>query len=234
MCVISDDLSTDQKYLAKIYNCVRTGSIDDALAVQDPGNISHARWLTTANRFLRLYLSTCDPSENLVRIVKYIMLCYVPTWFDIKCRESIFLGSRHFYNLIRRCKALDQKTCDVVRPVIQHNAYFGHAECILLSMLIDEDYKMRQLAFLRIRKARESGISSQRVYSLSDINFQANVYTDKISWIYIQADPPILVEFPLDALRNIAEIGKVPQSKSGKNNQGSQQGFFAGNESKRS
>ena len=50
LCVTTDDLSTDQKYLAKIYNCVRNSFVNDSLSVQDPGNKSHSRWLTTANR----------------------------------------------------------------------------------------------------------------------------------------------------------------------------------------
>ena len=209
--VTTDDLSTDQQYLAMIYNAVRNGSVDEFLCMRDPGNISHARWLTTANRFLRLYVATENPSEDLVRIVKYIMKCYVPTWFDIKSDESIFLGSLHLYSLIKRFKSVDDKTCAIVRPVIQHNAYFAHAECILLSMLVDADITLRKLACLRIKKARDSDKSDRRIYALPVVNFQANTYTDMISWVTPYTDPPILSGYSLETINLMSEESKVPE-----------------------
>ena len=48
------DLSTDQEYLHDICNALRSGHSSDDLAKRDPGKMSHARWLTTANRILQL------------------------------------------------------------------------------------------------------------------------------------------------------------------------------------
>ena len=77
ICIHPDILSTDQKYLLRMFNSVKEGYLDTSLSLSDPGNISHARWLTTANRFLRLYVATETPSEALIRIVHYIMKCYM-------------------------------------------------------------------------------------------------------------------------------------------------------------
>ena len=51
-------LSTDQKYLYEIHTAVSTGIIPEGLASRSPGCLNHARWLTTANRLLRIYVST--------------------------------------------------------------------------------------------------------------------------------------------------------------------------------
>ena len=72
------ELSTDQKSLLDIYRAVSGGSCSASLASRNPGKIVHSRWLTTANRFLRLYVSTNEPSSILIEIVQFIMTVYVP------------------------------------------------------------------------------------------------------------------------------------------------------------
>ena len=44
------DLSTDQKYLYLITQAIATGNCSGRIASMEPGNMSHYRWLTTANR----------------------------------------------------------------------------------------------------------------------------------------------------------------------------------------
>ena len=78
------ELSTDQKYLGQMHQVIRNGSGSDSLARRDPGNVSLARWLTIANRIMRVYVSTNEPSDELKALVEYVMKVYVPTWFDIK------------------------------------------------------------------------------------------------------------------------------------------------------
>ena len=60
-----DKLSCDQKYLLDICNAVITGHCPDNLANRSPGNLNLSRWLTTANRILRFYISDKKPSKNL-------------------------------------------------------------------------------------------------------------------------------------------------------------------------
>ncbi|KAJ2945333.1 hypothetical protein O0L34_g9424 [Tuta absoluta] len=49
-------LSTDQKYLYDICEAVSSGVCSVELANRQPGKMAHSRWLTTANRILRLYV----------------------------------------------------------------------------------------------------------------------------------------------------------------------------------
>ncbi|GBM71590.1 hypothetical protein AVEN_212941-1 [Araneus ventricosus] len=47
-------LSTDQQYLYRICLAIKEGSCSSSVTDNSPGKLSHARWLTTANRLLRL------------------------------------------------------------------------------------------------------------------------------------------------------------------------------------
>ena len=55
------ELSSDQAYLYKIMIAIQSGVIDKTLLQEKPGPMSHARWLTTACRICRLYVSQDEP-----------------------------------------------------------------------------------------------------------------------------------------------------------------------------
>ena len=67
------DLRSDQKNLFSIFRAVRMGFVSPHLASQKPGPLNHSRWLTTACRMLRLYVSTSQSSSALIDLVQYIM-----------------------------------------------------------------------------------------------------------------------------------------------------------------
>ena len=114
-----------------------------------------------------VYVATDSPSEHLVSIVNFIMKCYAPSWFTIKCNPYILDGSKNLFSLIHHCKSVSPETQEIVLPVIQNNAYFAHSECVLLPMLVDDDPNMRKLTLLRILKARQIENSvNKRVYAL--------------------------------------------------------------------
>ncbi|GBN06382.1 hypothetical protein AVEN_38035-1 [Araneus ventricosus] len=77
-------LSKDQKYLLDIFYAALTGVCSSDLFRRDTGPTSHARCLTTANRILRLYIRTEEPSSELIQLVYYIMRVYCIAWFSIK------------------------------------------------------------------------------------------------------------------------------------------------------
>lgn len=85
---VVDELSTDQKYLYETCQAVSTGSCTLELANRKPGKMAHSRWLTSANRILRLYISTLNPSENLQFLVNDVVKVYAPIWFLIKHKAS--------------------------------------------------------------------------------------------------------------------------------------------------
>ncbi|CAB0043525.1 unnamed protein product [Trichogramma brassicae] len=45
---------------------IQSGECSSELSMRKPGCLNHARWLTCANRILRLYVSTADPSSSLL------------------------------------------------------------------------------------------------------------------------------------------------------------------------
>ena len=114
-----------------------------------------ARWLTTANRFMRLYVSSDHPSEGLLNIITYIVNVYVPKWVAVK---------------------------KIIHPVIQRNSYFAHPENILLSMVHDDRRHICELGWRRILNARDSGETGVRTFILNKINMNAALHYDMIDW----------------------------------------------------
>ena len=72
-----NDLSTDQKYLMDVCITVSSGNCSLDFSFKIPEKIAHSRSLTLANRMLRLYVSTGNPTENLTTLTEYIMKVYV-------------------------------------------------------------------------------------------------------------------------------------------------------------
>ncbi|XP_050308327.1 uncharacterized protein LOC126744782 [Anthonomus grandis grandis] len=202
----TEDLSMDQKYLYAINTAVITGNCPTDLAHKSPGKISHARWLTTANRILRLYVATIHPTENLCHLAQFIVKVYAPVWFQIKTHPSCKDGSRNLWKLIQNSRYLSKELRDVIDPVIQRNAYFFHPENLLLAMLTDEQKNIMELAARRILKARDSlALRRQlRIFEVPAVNFNASSYIDVIDWQENNnCDPPILRSFSNDDLKKL-------------------------------
>lgn len=197
-------LSTDQKYLLMIYSAVSSGICPQNLAKMNPGKIHHARWLTTANRILRLYISTVAPSETLKILVQYIMKVYIPVWFQIKCNPSADQGAKHLHQLILKSQFLPEKYRTIVNKVIQNNSYFAHSENLLLAMIYDTNDVIRKLGISRIIKARTAGQTSLRQFKLPKLMFDAQEYHFMINWQTTQlAEPPVTKHLSTDLLTDI-------------------------------
>jgi len=90
------NLSNDQAYLYKMTSAISGVNIRQSLLNLNLGNIGHSRWFTTANRILRLHIST----DNLKHLVNYVMKVYIPAWFRIKLYSLVSNGSRHFLHIL--------------------------------------------------------------------------------------------------------------------------------------
>lgn len=97
--------------------------------------MAHSRWVTTANRILRLYVSTKIPSEGLKLITNYVVKVYAPSWFNIKKNHQAIHGPRLIHDMIRMCSFLP-------------------SEYKKLAMLENSRSFVRELALRRIIKAR--------------------------------------------------------------------------------
>ena len=189
-----EDLSTDQKYLLDIYNVVRDGNCSSDILNRNPGKMAHSRWLTTANRILRLYISTEKPSFNLLTLANYVMFVYAPMWFDIKRNPHFSNGAINVFKMISRTRVLNEEARSIVEPVIQRNAFFAHPENLLMSMVHDESGFIRELGWRRIRKARNARANENnlRTFSVPKLNFNASDYTAMIDWFQTEIfEPPL-------------------------------------------
>ena len=192
--VTADDLSTDQQYLFDICEAVITGCCSLSLSRRDPGAMSHSRWLTTANRILRLYVASECPSDNLKTLATYVVRVYGPMWFHIKMKPSCKDGSLHLWRTISRSRYLPKVYKAVIDPVIQRNGFFGHPENILLGMITDTRKHIRALGLRRILRSRneckETGV---REFDIPKLNFSAIDYIDLIEWQNLNiTEPPVI------------------------------------------
>ncbi|ESN95353.1 hypothetical protein HELRODRAFT_179421 [Helobdella robusta] len=208
---VVNELSTDQKYLYEICQAVLTGSCSPELANRQPGNLSHSRWLTCANRLLRLYVSTPDPSESLQILVEYVVKVYAPILFSIKQKTFFKDGAKHIFNLILFSRYLPTNLRTIVDSVIERNAFYAHPENLLVSMLFDDRDYIWELACRRIIKARNTDNGfKQRIFKTPKLNFSAKDYTEIISWQERQVTvPPVLRDVTNDELEKMAKDGSL-------------------------
>lgn len=141
----------------EICKAVFVGYCPQDLANRDPGTLSHSRWLTFADRLLRLYVGTAYPTPQPVSLATFVMKVYAPSWFTIKYNSTFRDGPRNLQLFISRFQYLPDNLMDIVKSVVQDNAYFAHAEDVLAAMLFDDRSYVRQLSIRRIMKARKSG-----------------------------------------------------------------------------
>ena len=193
--ITKKDLSSDQKYLWEIAHAVSSGVCPASLAAKVPGNMSLSRWLNTASRFLRLFITKDKPNKNLRTIVMFIMKVYVPLWFQIKKRKRCIYGSVHLFNFIKMSRYLDSNILSVVDEVVKTNGYYAHSENILLAMLADKDIEIRKKAVEKIKQIRslknnEKNNENIRLFKVPKINFLATTYTEMINWDENVTEPP--------------------------------------------
>ncbi|XP_060801595.1 uncharacterized protein LOC132902031 [Amyelois transitella] len=206
--VTRNELSTDQKYLYDVMTAISTGSFSLNLANIAPGPLNHSRWLTTANRILRLYATKTDPEENLVILATFVMRVYGPMWFTIKCNPSCTNGAKHLWQTIALSRYLNAPLKKILDKVIQRNGYFGHPENILIAMLGDNREIIRKLAYQRILKAGAEKTLRLRTFKVPSLNFDAKDYTDLITWQDCKiTDPPLTSNLSDEALKEIVKSG---------------------------
>ena len=89
---ILKDLSTDQAYGYRIVTAIRTEVLPENLTNLEIGSVSHPRWLTTAYRFCRLWVSfhflTEENLRNLRLIIEFTVGVYYPCWFQVMVKHS--------------------------------------------------------------------------------------------------------------------------------------------------
>ena len=208
------ELSSDQKYLYELSNTIVSGSVlPPNFEHRSPGNLSHSRWLTLANRILRLYVATRSPTDDLQTLVDFVLRVYAPTWFSLRKKSSIVFGSAHLCDIIKRTRYLPSVYRPHIDKTIQRNAFYAHQENLILNMLHSPDEPIRQNAIGKILRARERNISLPvREFKIPTINFHAQEPWEMINWDETQrTEPPITIQMSIDEIMN-PEFRKVIRS----------------------
>lgn len=208
------ELSRDQNYLLDMCKAVTSGEISQSISLKKPGPLSHSRWLTTASRILRLYMSEENLNESLRLLASYVVNVYASMWFLIKFNPSITNGSKHFFEIIQKTRYLPDNLKLLIDEVIQRNGYFAHHENILLSMVHDNRENIRKLAYQRILNARKNSDNLLRKFKVPRINFDALEYFEIIHWKEVErTDPPVLQIFSNEEILSMMEAKTVPCGK---------------------
>lgn len=203
-----DKLRGDQKYLYRMVLAVHSGVCDDVMANLKPGPVSQARWLTTASRVLRLYISTREPSKELKKVVKFIVQVYAPFWFLVKTRPQAIHGSRNVHQYITWLRNMPADVQTVVRKSVRTNSYFFHPENILLSMITDSDRHVRARAYEKILELRKEPQAEIRVFHPAILPYMAMV-----DWRNFTTESPCLQFYTQEQLaefNNSEEIIEIP------------------------
>lgn len=210
----------DQSYLYRMVRSVHTGECDDRLASEKPGAISTARWLTTASRILRFYVTCAKPPVILKKLAEFVMKVYAPFWFLVKSQPLAIHGSRHVFKYISWIRQLPEDVQQILRPSIENNAYFFHPENVLLSMITDQDPLVRSDGYNKILSARnEAAVGIRQMYGAqvkNFIDFESDSYYHMINWTKFELTEPPCLQFymqdQLEALQFSKEIIEIPGS----------------------
>lgn len=202
-------LRNDQKYLLDLAKAVSSGVCHPSLAEQKPFPQNVARWLSTAARLLRLYMSSSSPSDALRKIVLYVMKVYIPLWFRKKWNEFWADGGRHIFALVslsrQHCPEFHSK---YIKEIIGRNNYFIHPENLLISMITDADKEIRDKGYRKIMEARRTSSPNLRIYEKlepDEINFSCRHYSDILNWDNVKLyEPPFTKTLPLNQLERYA------------------------------
>ena len=180
-----------------------------------PGTVTAARWVTTASNILLLYMQEEEPSDNLKQMVEIINNLYIPSLFNIKQNWHCSNGSRHLFDMIKLARDLfvpkHPDLFDVVKKTVRQNGFYAHPENVLLSMVHDDNDKIREEAIKIIEELRANDDDKQsgelrKFFVPKRINFEAKGYHELVNYADFTPDmicsPPILKDYSIDEIRN--------------------------------
>ena len=196
------DLSTDQSYGYRIATAIRTGVLPKDLALLEIGPVSHSRWLTTALRFMRIWISKHNLDEkdvdNLRMIVEFCVGVYIVNWFNIKINSKWTQGPRHLLFQLQLLRDQSEHVKNIVMPSVRRSAWYGFSESVLQAMLCSQEAGERIDAVEKILNIRgtgdettQVGDSSVRSRKTPAINSDATTLSQLIDWTSAVYEPPL-------------------------------------------
>ena len=200
-------MSTDQRYLYKIAQLVNFGIPDSSEQLNNfvlnnqPGVMNHARWMNTAARLLRYYISRKRATEDEKTLVNFVLKVYVCSWFEARHRPSVSDAAKHFFTILRR---VHEEPNDRIRKeglsTLQRNSFLAHPGLILISMAGDDNPSTRRRAADLIRKVMDK---PRRKYVLPKLR-QSEEYENMIDFeASTYGVPSLLVDWDLSSFQKI-------------------------------
>ena len=189
-------MSNDQLMLYHYTLGINNGEVDQVWASRKCGPLNHARWLTLGCRIMACYTRTLKPTQKLVKLTKYIVRVYSPTWFRFKSSNGLAEAPEIVLELIHRLEDLkDPEISRIVKKNIQNNTYALLSENFIYSLVCNDDYQVRNIglkAILRIRSESRT-FENQPFKKIPPINFKAACWTELISLddVSILREPPV-------------------------------------------
>ena len=182
-------LSKDQRYMLQISLACQQGPeyFDDnpGLASCSPGPLHQSRWLTKANRILRLYVASENPTYVLKRLVVILLNTYCHCWFFMKKKKTFLDGTISYFEIVKSYeRTLTRDEQYVVQPILNGNNYFGNPENVLIAMLFDRSKALRRRSASMIlqARARNSENVGIRKFKNYPVNMKAETCVDLVKW----------------------------------------------------
>ncbi|KAI2796669.1 hypothetical protein BLOT_015680 [Blomia tropicalis] len=125
------------------------------------GKIGQARWLTTATRILRVYISELNPSEDLIQLTEFVVKIYGPIYFKIRLNPYMSNCSQIFCEIVQRLNekegnvfVFSKELREKVFDTLENNSWSVHPRNLLLCMLLDANNEIKEKSIDIIKKSR--------------------------------------------------------------------------------
>ena len=215
-------LSTDSQLAYRLTQTIVKGKMDVDLINRLVGNLSHARWLTTAEAILLLYMSDhgLDDKqyETLSLLSKWIVQVYFHQFFNIKAQPGIVKGPYHLLTLLRLFREQDHRVKEILVPYIKSEAWWAHPEPLLLSLLCSDSQADREFAIEKIKKCRKGRPISKRKKKRvrerrvpQSVNLQAETLVALIDWSQESiSEPSFTIKLSLGEIESFKDVKMSP------------------------
>ena len=207
---IVNSLSRDQRLLLENVIAVSSGTWSSgSFKYAKVGPPNSARWLTLAIRILVLYTRTAEPTEELCRIVDFIVKVYAPGWFNIKKHNNFLDGPRILFEILEDARALNDQQClAIVIDKLQCWAFSLQAENFIASVLFSTTSSRleKMVAALRVLDIREEPIPTPTSKAITPLNKEARKWTQLIQLSEAKHEPPLTCTLDPPQLEALAEL----------------------------
>ena len=178
-----------------ICTAIQAGVVSESLAPKNPGPFNHSRWLTTAARICRLYVSVSEKDtryKNLEILLHFVVTMYAKQWFSIKQNCTNLSGAKMYLEKFK-----------LVKIYVSKNAYFAHQEHILTCMISDENEEIPKRAVQILINIERN---KRRKFLVPTINFAATSYMDLVDLDSVDLTfPPLLNNYSNDDIKDMAK-----------------------------